>query len=351
MLRSSTTGQGLTGKVHSDFIGKYNIAGGAEVTLSFSSGTAGDAYSSGKIVPLGLGKYAWHVPNAVFASLGNVSAVLSVTGGIDVHFEWLVVADSRDLATKPVNLTQIGGVAQSATDLKDFVDTGYDPATHKVAGVVLVDTTTTNTDMRGTNNAMLAASYSAPPSAATISTQVASDLATAHGAGSWATATGFSTHSAADVLTALGTGSWATSLAQASVWTPTIAGRIDVATSTRLAPTVSGRTFNVSATGEGAVELNPATQGQIDAMTRGLIAGVVGSSSSTTVVNVTSTESGLAVTDQLKGRVIIFNKDTTTAALRGQGAPIETNDTTSITVASGDAFTTAPASGDTFTIY
>lgn len=90
---------------------------------------------------------------------------------------------------------------------------------------------------------------------------------------------------------------------------------------------------------------------KVTAMTKGLIAGVVGSSSSTTVVNVTSTESGLAVTDQLKGRVIIFNKDTTTAALRGQGAPIDTNDTTSITVASGDAFTTAPASGDTFTIY
>lgn len=109
MLRSSTTGQGLTGKVHSDFTGKYNIAGGAEVTLSFSSGTAGDAYSSGKIAPLGLGKYAWHVPNAVFASLGNVSAVLSVTGGIDVYCEWLVVADNRDLATKPVNVTQFGG--------------------------------------------------------------------------------------------------------------------------------------------------------------------------------------------------------------------------------------------------
>jgi hypothetical protein len=109
MLRDSTTGQGLTGKVHSDFTGKYNIAGGAEVTLSFSSGTAGDAYSSGKIVPLGLGKYAWHVPNAVFASLGNVSAVLSATGGIDVHCEWLIVADSRDVVTKPVNVTQFGG--------------------------------------------------------------------------------------------------------------------------------------------------------------------------------------------------------------------------------------------------
>lgn len=30
------------------------------------------------------------------------------------------------------DLTQIGGVAQSATDLKDLADTGYDPATHKI---------------------------------------------------------------------------------------------------------------------------------------------------------------------------------------------------------------------------
>lgn len=38
-------------------------------------------------------------------------------------------------------------------------------------------------------------------------------LSSAHGAGSWATATGFSTHSAADVVTALGTGSTLTALA------------------------------------------------------------------------------------------------------------------------------------------
>jgi len=43
------------------------------------------------------------------------------------------------------NLTMIGGVAQSATDLKDFADTGYDPTVHKVQGVVLTDTCTTLT--------------------------------------------------------------------------------------------------------------------------------------------------------------------------------------------------------------
>jgi len=56
-----------------------------------------------------------------------------------------------------VDVTKLGGAAQSATDLKDFADTGYNPATHKVAGVVLTDTCTTNTDMRGTNSAALAA--------------------------------------------------------------------------------------------------------------------------------------------------------------------------------------------------
>jgi hypothetical protein len=46
--------------------------------------------------------------------------------------------------------------------------------------------------------------YTAPPSASTISSQVAYDLATAHGAGSWTTATGFSTLTQADIRTAVG---------------------------------------------------------------------------------------------------------------------------------------------------
>lgn len=48
------------------------------------------------------------------------------------------------------------------------------------------------------------ASYTSPPSASTISSQVAADLATAHGAGSWSTATGFSTLDASGVRTAIG---------------------------------------------------------------------------------------------------------------------------------------------------
>jgi len=47
-----------------------------------------------------------------------------------------------DEATQDVNLTKIGGDTQSATDLKDFADAGYDPATDKITGVKLCDRTT-----------------------------------------------------------------------------------------------------------------------------------------------------------------------------------------------------------------
>lgn len=76
-------------------------------------------------------------------------------------------------ANLPANMVQISGVTQSATDLKDFADTGYDPTTHKVQGVVLTDTLTTytgNTPQTGdaylyltTNLGLLGANLTAVP--------------------------------------------------------------------------------------------------------------------------------------------------------------------------------------------
>jgi len=45
-----------------------------------------------------------------------------------------------------VDVQELDADTQSATDLKDFADAGYDPGTNKVQGVVLVDTTTTLTN-------------------------------------------------------------------------------------------------------------------------------------------------------------------------------------------------------------
>ena len=88
--------------------------------------------------------------------MDNLKAELDGLQGADGKA--LISSDAQDLsATLDVNAKALGGTVQSATDLKDFADAGYDPATNKVQGVVLVDTTTTNSDMRGTDNAATAA--------------------------------------------------------------------------------------------------------------------------------------------------------------------------------------------------
>lgn len=72
---------------------------------------------------------------------------------------------------KQADVTKIGGAAQSATDLKDFADAGYDPATNKVQGVVLADTVTTltgHTVQTGDSYARLGA-----PAGASVSADIA----------------------------------------------------------------------------------------------------------------------------------------------------------------------------------
>lgn len=85
-------------------------------------------------------------------TLGLLKLVCHMAGALYVSHTYQVVTAnvyntlcSTDLFQ--TDLTQIGGVAQSATDLKDFADAGYNPVDHKVQGVVLCDTTTTNSDM------------------------------------------------------------------------------------------------------------------------------------------------------------------------------------------------------------
>jgi hypothetical protein len=86
-----------------------------------------------------------------------------------------------------------------------------------------------------------------------------------------------------------------------------------------------------------------------------ILTGTVGSgTNNTTTISISggagAISPALTVTDQVKGRVILFKTNTTTAALRGQGAPIDGSSTTAITIAAGNALTTGAAEGDTFVI-
>lgn len=104
----------------------------------------------------------------------RIVAAEAVAGKPKVDVDaWLgTAAATPTVAGVPeVDVTHLGGAAQSATDLKDFADDGYDPATNKVQGVVLVDTITTytgNTVQTGDSFARLGA-----PAGASISADIA----------------------------------------------------------------------------------------------------------------------------------------------------------------------------------
>lgn len=158
----------------------YNAAG---MDLVWNFTTSAGVFTQTAVTPTTAGDYDWvhqgdgiysiEIPASGGASINNdtegagwfsgiATGVLSWRGpviGLRAAALNNAMIDGGDVLD--VNITELGGVTQSATDLKDFADDGYDPATNKVQGVVLVDTTTANTDMRGTDSAALAANYSA----------------------------------------------------------------------------------------------------------------------------------------------------------------------------------------------
>lgn len=82
---------------------------------------------------------------------------------------------------------------------------------------------------------------------------------------------------------------------------------------------------------------------------KALVRGVCGAAGSTTSITTSSLLPASGVADQFKGRIVIFDKETATANLRGQATDITAS--TSGGTLTVTALTTAPASGDTFGIY
>lgn len=76
----------------------------------------------------------------------------------------------------------------------------------------------------------------------------------------------------------------------------------------------------------------------------------VGSASTTTSVVTSACSPSGAAADQFKGRIIVFDTDTATAALRGQATDITASSNSATPTLTVTALTTAPASSDTFTI-
>jgi hypothetical protein len=88
---------------------------------------------------------------------------------------------------------------------------------------------------------------------------------------------------------------------------------------------------------------------RLERSTLAIVTGTIGASSTTTALIFSSVSPSSIVNDQFVGRIITFDKDTTTTALRGQATDI-TDWVHATLTATVTALTTAPVSGDTCTI-
>jgi hypothetical protein len=158
---------------------------------------------------------------------------------------------------------------------------------------------------------------------------------------------------------------------------------LDADVTTRLAPTVAGRTLDVATTGEAGLDFDnikdatgahtltnirvpnvtlidtlttytgntPQTGDNYSFANRVVIRGTVSATAPTTgSFTCAALDVAGSAADQFKGRILIFDKTTTTTALRGQASDILTSSVATLPLLTFTTMTTAAVSGDSFSI-
>ena len=120
---------------------------------------------------------------------------------------------------------------------------------------------------------------------------------------------------------------------------------------------IKAKTDSLTFTVAGKVDANPtAINGDATAAanlaktTRAIGRGTVDAGASTTSIPTSAFTPAGGATDQFKGRIITFDADTTTAALRGQATDITASSNAAAPTFTVTALTSTPASGDTFSV-
>jgi hypothetical protein len=100
----------------------------------------------------------------------------------------------------------------------------------------------------------------------------------------------------------------------------------------------------------GAIDNSTTALASFKRAVKGNVIGTVGVGSTTTSIVSSALAPAGSVSTQFKGRIITFADDTTTAALRGQSTDITASSASATPTFTVTALTTAPVSGDTFSI-
>lgn len=151
--------------------GTAQSATGTTLVLRAALSAADDVFNGMLLAVFGSTQGYWQTRIITdYANASDTATVdaWTVTPSGTITYKIFDAAPASVTVPPAADLRMINGVAQSATDLKDFADDGYDPATNKVQGVVLVDTLTTytgNTVQTGDSFARLGAPAGASVSA------------------------------------------------------------------------------------------------------------------------------------------------------------------------------------------
>jgi len=144
-LKQSTTVTLKIGPFLDDTDGKTAETGltiaQADVRLSKNGGNIAQKGEATSCAHDELGVYGCPLNTTDTGTLGRLQLWVHESGALPVWHEFMVIPanvfDSLFSTDKlEVDLLQMGGVAQSATDLKDFADTGYDPSAHRTQALV-----------------------------------------------------------------------------------------------------------------------------------------------------------------------------------------------------------------------
>jgi hypothetical protein len=137
--KQSTAATLVVGPILDSAGAEYASAVIGDLSLSKNGGTLTALAAAATLTPIANGQYTLVLTTGNLDTLGRAQITCNKATyqmpAVNLMVVPAVVFDSMILGTDVLtaDVTQIGGDTQSATDLKDFADSGYDPATNTVA--------------------------------------------------------------------------------------------------------------------------------------------------------------------------------------------------------------------------
>jgi hypothetical protein len=143
--KQSTAATLVVGPILDSTGAEYASAVIGDLSISKNGGTLTALAAAATLTPIANGQYTLVMTTGNLDTLGRAQITCNKATyqmpAVNLMVVPAMVFDSMILGTDVLtaDVTQIGGDTQSATDLKDFADAGYDPATNKLTGAVELD--------------------------------------------------------------------------------------------------------------------------------------------------------------------------------------------------------------------